>query len=153
MGALAAAMGNWRRYLELQVQAKSGLSSALVVGGLLGMVSGAITFVFLLIAAFVWLAQRYDPLIAGLGLGALFLLITIAMLAYPLWLRRRTIQHAELALAARRTAPWLDPKLVGGALQLSRAIGLRKMLPLLAIGVLAAGAATQWIGRDRPDFQ
>ena len=72
MGALAAAMGNWRRYLELQVQAKSGLSSALVVGGLLGMVSGAITFVFLLIAAFVWLAQRYDPLIAGLGLGALF---------------------------------------------------------------------------------
>ena len=75
------------------------------------------------------------------------------MLAYSLWLRRRTIQHAELALAARRTAPWLDPKLVGGALQLSRAIGLRKMLPLLAIGVLAAGAATQWIGRDRPDFQ
>jgi hypothetical protein len=81
MGALAAGMGNWRRYLELQVQAKSGLSSALVIGGLLGMVSGAITFVFLLIAAFVWLAQRYDPLIAGLGLGALFLLITIAMLA------------------------------------------------------------------------
>jgi hypothetical protein len=146
-------MGNWRRYLELQLQAKSGMSSALVIGGLLGLLSAAITFVFLLIAAFVWLAKRYDPLIAGLGLSIFFLLITITMLAYSLWLRRRTIQQAELALAARQTAPWLDPKLVGGAVQLARAIGLRKMLPLLAIGVLAAGAATQWVGRDRPDFQ
>jgi len=146
-------MGNWRRYLELQLQAKSGMSSALVIGGLLGLLSAAITFVFLLIAAFVWLAKRYDPLIAGLGLGAFFLLITIVALAYSLWLHRRTIQQAEAALAARRTAPWLDPKLLGGAFQLSRAIGLRKMLPLLAIGVLAAGAASQWVGRDRADFQ
>jgi hypothetical protein len=145
-------MGNLRRYLELQLQAKSGMSSALVIGGVIGLLSAAITFVFLLIAAFVWLAERYDPLTAGLGLCIFFLLITIAMLVYSLWLRRRTIQQAELALAARRTAPWLDPKLVGEAVQLSRAIGLRKMLPLLAIGVLAAGAATQWIGRDRPDF-
>ena len=146
-------MGNLRRYLELQLQAKSGMSSALVIGGVLGLLSAAITFVFLLIAAFVWLAERYDPLTAGLGLCTFFLLITIAMLVYSLWLRRRTIQQAELALAARRTAPWFDPKLVGEAVQLSRAIGLRKMLPLLAIGVLAAGAATQWIGRDRPDFE
>jgi hypothetical protein len=113
-------MGNWGRYLELQLQAKSGMSSALVMGGLLGLLSAAITFVFFLIAAFVWLAKRYDPL--------------------------------RLALA-RRTAPWLDPKLVGGAVQLGRAIGPRKMLPLLAIGVLAAGAATQWVGRDRPEIR
>jgi hypothetical protein len=146
-------MGNWRRYLELQLQAKSGMSSALVIGGLLGLLSAAITFVFFLIAAFVWLAKRYDSLIAGLGLSIFFLLITITMLAYSLWLRRHTIQQAELALAARRTAPWLDPKLIGGAVQLGRAIGLRNMLPLLAIGILAAGAATQWLGRERPDFQ
>ena len=132
-------MGNLRRYLELQLQAKSGMSSALVIGGVIGLLSAAITFVFLFIAAFVWLAERYDPLTAGLGLSTFFLLITIATLVYSLWLRRRTIQQAELALAARRTAPWFDPKLVGEAVQLSRAIGLRKMLPLLAIGVLAAG--------------
>jgi hypothetical protein len=94
-------MGNLRRYLELQLQAKSGMSSALVIGGVLGLLSAAITFVFLLIAAFVWLAERYDPLTAGLGLCTFFLLITIAMLVYSLWLRRRTIQQAELALAAR----------------------------------------------------
>lgn len=145
-------MSRWRRYLELQAQAKSGLSSALVVGGILGVVSAAVTFAFFLIAAFVWLAQRYDPLIASAGLGAIFLLITIVVLAYCLQLRRRTTERAELALAASRNAPWLDPKLLGGAIQASQTIGLRKMVPLLAVGFLVLGLATQLIGRDRSDL-
>jgi hypothetical protein len=142
-------MERLRRYLELQAQAKSGLSSAFVAGGLLGVVSAAITFVFVLVAAFVWLSDRYDPLIAGLALGALFLLITIAALACCLWLRRRTIERAEIALAARRTATtWIDPKLLGPALQMSRAIGLRRMVPLLALGFLAAGVAMELSRRE-----
>ena len=146
-------MGGWRKYLELQLQAKSGLNSALVVGALIGLVSAAVTFVFLLVAAFVWLARRFDPLVAGLVLGGIFLLITIFALGYALWSQRRTAQRARLALASRRSASWLDPKLLAGALQVSRAIGLRKMIPLLAIGVLAAGAAMQLGGRERPDLQ
>ena len=146
-------MGGWRKYLELQLQAKSGLNSALVVGALIGLVSAAVTFVFLLVAAFVWLARRFDPLVAGLVLGGIFLLITIFAVGYALWSQRRTAQRARLALASRRSASWLDPKLLAGALQVSRAIGLRKMIPLLAIGVLAAGAAMQLGGRERPDLQ
>ena len=146
-------MGGWRKYLELQLQAKSGLNSALVVGALIGLVSAAVTFVFLLVAAFVWLARRFDPLVAGLVLGGIFLLITIFALGYAFWSQRRTAQRAELALASRRGTSWLDPKLLAGALQVSRAIGLRKMIPLLAIGVLAAGAAMQLGGRERPDLQ
>ena len=146
-------MGGWRKYLELQLQAKSGLNSALVVGALIGLLSAAVTFVFLLVAAFVWLARRFDPLVAGLVLGGIFLLITIFALGYALWSQRRTAQRARLALASRRSASWLDPKLLAGALEVSRAIGLRKMIPLLAIGVLAAGAAMQLGGRERPDLQ
>jgi hypothetical protein len=144
-------MGGWRKYLELQLQAKSGLNSALVVGALIGLLSAAVTFVFLLVAAFIWLARKYDPLIAGLALGGIFLLITILALGYALWSQRRTAQRARLALVSRRSTSWLDPKLLAGALQVSRAIGLRKMIPLLAIGVLAAGAAMQLGGRERPD--
>ena len=146
-------MGGWRKYLELQLQAKSGLNSALVVGALIGLLSAAVTFVFLLVAAFVWLARRFDPLVAGLVLGGIFLLITIFAVGYALWSQRRTAQRARLALASRRSASWLDPKLLAGALEVSRTIGLRKMIPLLAIGVLAAGAAIQLGGRERPDFQ
>jgi hypothetical protein len=146
-------MGGWRKYLELQLQAKSGLSSALVVGALISLVSAAVTFVFLLVAAFVWLARRYDPLIAGLGLGGIFLLITIFALGYALWSQRRTAQRAKLALASRRGTSWLNPKLLAGAFEVSRTIGFRKMIPLLAIGVLAAGAAMQFGGRERADLQ
>jgi hypothetical protein len=146
-------MGGWRKYLELQLQAKSGLNSALVVGALIGLLSAAVTFVFLLVAAFVWLARRFDPLVAGLVLGGIFLLITIFAVGYALWSQRRTAQRARLALASRRSASWLDPKLLAGALEVSRTIGLRKMIPLLAIGVLAAGAAMQLGGRERPDLQ
>jgi len=143
-------MGGWRKYLELQLQAKSGLNSALVVGALIGLLSAAVTFVFLLVAAFVWLARRFDPLVAGLVLGGIFLLITIFAVGYALWSQRRTAQRARLALASRRSASWLDPKLLAGALEVSRTIGFRKMIPLLAIGVLAAGAAMQLGGRERP---
>lgn len=146
-------MGGWRKYLELQLQAKSGLNSALVVGALIGLVSAAVTFVFLLVAAFVWLARRFDPLVAGLVLGGIFLLITIFALGYALWSQRRTAQRAKLALVSRQRTSWLDPKLLAGALEVSRTIGLRKMIPLLAIGVLAAGAAMQLGGRERPDLQ
>jgi hypothetical protein len=147
-------MKRWRRYLELRAQAKSGLSSAFVVGALLGLVSASIAFAFLLVAIFVWLARRFDALTAGFSLGGLFLLITIVALACAVYSRRRTIERAELALAARRHTPWLDPRLVGTAVQMSRAVGLRRVLPLVAIAVLAAGAAMQWSGvREHPDFQ
>jgi uncharacterized membrane protein YqjE len=147
-------MKRLRRYLELQAQAKSGLSSAFVVGVLLGLASAGITFAFLLVAVFVWLARRYDALAAGLSLGGLFLLITIIALASAVYSRRRTIERAERALAAQRQTPWLDPRLVGTAVQMSRAVGLRKVLPLVAIAILAAGAAMQWNGaREHPDFQ
>jgi hypothetical protein len=67
-------------------------------------------------------------------------------------LHRQTIERAELALAASRNAPWLDPKLLGGAIQVSRAIGLRKMVPMLAVGFLVFGLAMQLTGRDRVDL-
>ncbi len=58
------------------------------------------------------------------------------------------MERAELALAGRRNATWLDPKVLGSAIQVSRAVGWRKLLPLLAVGV--PGAGMEWIGRDRP---
>jgi len=69
--------------------------------------------------------ERYEPLIAAVALAGFFLLVTIIALICCLRSRRRTIERAELALAARRNATWLDPKLLGGAIQVSRAVGWR----------------------------
>jgi hypothetical protein len=146
-------MGGWRRYLELQAQAKTGLSSGLFVWALLAVVFGVLTAGFVLLIAFIWLAERYSPLTAAMVLAGLFLLATIVAAVSCLWSRRRTIEQAELALAARRTAVWLDPKVLGGAIQAGRAVGWRKLVPLLAIGMLAAGVGMEWFGRERPDVE
>ena len=59
-------MGSWRRYLELQAQAKTGLSSGLFVWALLAGVFGVLTAGFVLLIAFIWLAERYSPLTAAI---------------------------------------------------------------------------------------
>src|SRR5260370_42595453 len=132
-------MGGWRGYLEPQAQAKAGLSSGLFVWALLAVVFGVLTAGFVLLIAFIWLAERYSPLTAAILLAGLFLFATIITAISCLWSRRRTIEQAELALAARRNATWLDPKGLGGAIQASRAVRWHKLGPLLAVGILAAG--------------
>src|SRR5262249_52492805 len=108
---------------------------------------------FVLLFAFPWLAARYSPPTGATALAALFLLATIIAAICCLWSRRRTIEQAELALTARRPAIWLDPKVLGGAIQASRAVGWRKLVPLLAVGMLAAGVGMEWFGRERPAIE
>jgi len=146
-------MGGWRRYLELQARAKTGLSSGLFICALLAVVFGMLTAGFVLLIGFIWLAERYDPLTAATALAGLFLLATIIAAICCMWSRRRTMERAELALAARRNATWLDPKVLGSAIQVSRAVGWRKLVPLLAVGMLAAGVGMEWFGRDRAEVE
>jgi hypothetical protein len=131
-------VGGLRKYLQLQAQARTGVSSGLLVWALLGLVFGTLTAAFVLLIAFIWLAERYEPLTAAAVLAGFFLLVTIVALFCSLRSRRLTIEQAELALAARRQAAWFDPKVVAGAIQASRGIGWRRLVPLLALGILAA---------------
>src|SRR5215510_3567378 len=146
-------MGGWRKYLELRAQAKTGLSSGLFVCALLAVVFGIVTAGFVLLVAFIWLAERHGPLTAAMALAGLFLLATIIAAVCCLWSRRRTIEQAELALAARKNVTWLDPKLLGSAIQVSRTVGWRKLVPLLAVGMLAAGVGMEWFARDRAEVE
>jgi hypothetical protein len=143
-------MSGWVRHLELIVKSKTGLGSGVLVWALIAGLGGAITLGFFIFAAFLALAERYGPLTAALALGGLFLLITILALICCLSAQRRTVAGAKLALTARSHAPWLDPKLLGAGLQIGRAIGWRRLVPLAAVGVLAAGLAKEWLGRSRP---
>ena len=142
-------MGGLRNHLALQVQARTGLGSGLFIWALLAVVFGTLTAGFILLIAFIWLAERYEPLTAAAALAGFFLLVTIIAFVCCLRSRRRTIERAELALAARRNEAWLDPKLVGGALQVSRTVEGRKLVPLLALGILAASVGMEWFGRDK----
>jgi hypothetical protein len=146
-------VGGWRRYLKLQAQAKTGLSYGPLVWGGLTLVFWALAFVWIIVSAFIWLAERYAPLVAALALTGFFLLTAVVALGYCLYLRRRTIAHAELELAACSGARQIDARLLGGAIQAGRAIGWRRGAPLLAVGVLAFGLGMHRLGRDKPPVE
>ncbi len=143
-------MSGWLRHLVLMLRSKTGLSSGVVIWGLVALLAGGGTVAFFIIAAFIALAQWYGSLTAALAFGGLFLLITVIASIACILTQRRTVADAKLALAARSHAVWLDPKVVRVGLQIGQAIGWRRLVPLAAVGVLAAGIAKEWFSRTRP---
>jgi hypothetical protein len=143
-------MKGWLRHLKLTVKSKTGLGADVLIWALIAVLGAAATLGFFIGAAFIGLSERYGPLAAALALGGLFLAITVMALACCLASQRRTVAGAKLELAARSHAPWLDPKFLGVGMQIGRAIGWRRLVPLAAVGVLAAGIAKEWVGRTRP---
>ncbi len=143
-------MSGWVRYLRLTAEAKTGFSGQVLIWSVVAGLCAAFTFFFVVLAAFIWLAQRYSALTAALILAGFFLLVAIGAALACVMTRRRTIQRAQLALAARSNAPWMDPRILGIGLQIGRTIGWKRIVPLAAVGVLAVGFAKEWFGRDKP---
>jgi hypothetical protein len=141
-------MGGWLRHLALTAQARTGFSSYIVVWAVIAAVSAAAMLCFLCIAAFVWLADRYDAVTAGLVMAGAFFVVMLVAVVCLLWSRRRAIERARLELAARSNASWLDPRLLGIGLQIGRAIGWRRLASLAAVAILVAGVSKEWFASD-----
>jgi len=137
------------RYLRLMAQAKTGLSPVVVVLAILALIGAATTFILVVFSAFIWLAEHYTPLTAALILVAFFFLVTVLAAVGAMMAQRRTASQAELALQARSRAAWLDPSTLAMVLQVGRSVGLRRILPLVAAGILAACFAREWM-REPP---
>jgi hypothetical protein len=142
-------MSGWLRHFALNAQVRTGFDSQVVVWAIIATVASTVALVFLLTAAFVWLADRYDALTAGLVLGGIFVLIALIAVIACTVTRRRNMERARLELAARSSANanWLDPKLLGVGFQIGQAIGWRKLAAMAAVGVVAAGLAKEWLSR------
>ena len=139
-------MGDWLRHIALNAKARTGFGPQLIVWSLIAVVSLALALGFLCAAAFVWLANRYDAVTAGLMLGAVFLLIAI-IAAIAGWMARlRNIERARRELAARSHAGWLDPKFLAVGIEIGRTLGWRRIATLAAVGLLAAGLGKEWFG-------
>jgi hypothetical protein len=143
-------MGGLLRYLRLKAQAQVGLSPGVLIFGILAVLCAATTLILLVLAAFIWLTDRYTPLTAALVLFGFFLLLTILAGIGSLVSRHTTIARAQREMRARGTSPLYDPKMLGVGLQLARSVGWRRMVPLVAIGIIAAGVAREWFTNDTP---
>jgi hypothetical protein len=101
-----------------------------------------ITTSFVCAAAFVFMLQKYGPIEACLaGAGVFFVATLIAASSYIVRKRQveaRAARAAEHAKSAVQTA-LADPMLVATGIQVIRAIGIKKLIPILAVGGLALG--------------
>jgi hypothetical protein len=101
-----------------------------------------ITTSFLCAAAFVAVLQRYGPIQACLTGAAIFFVVTlIAAVSYMMRKRRIKLRVKEAAKETKSAmqSALADPMLVAAGLQVIRAIGIKKLIPILAVGGLALG--------------
>jgi hypothetical protein len=101
-----------------------------------------VTTSFLCAAAFVFVLERYGAVEACLaGAGIFFVLTLIVAVSYIVRKKQveaRAARAAETEKSAIQTA-LADPMLVAAGIQVIRAIGVKKLIPILAIGGLALG--------------
>jgi hypothetical protein len=98
-----------------------------------------VTTLFLCAAAFVFVLQNYGLIQACFtGAGIFFVVTLLAAGSYMLRKRQVKTRVEETAKSAVQTA-LADPMLVAAGIQVMRAIGIKKLIPILAVGGLALG--------------
>ena len=102
-----------------------------------------ITTCFLCAAAFISVLNNYGPVQACLAGAGVFFLLTMAAAvsywAYKRELRKQAQIAAERAAKSAASSMLADPMLLATGLQIVRAIGVKRLLPILAIGGVALG--------------
>jgi hypothetical protein len=134
--------------VTLQIQAKSGASSAVLVWIAAMALASLTAFVFLCVAGFYWLSLQIGAVFAGLAMAGVFVCFSLIAALISAIIRRRVKERAILARAAKAHAPsWLlDPRMLSTAVQIGRDIGWQRIVPLAFLGFFAA----QW-ARERRD--
>jgi heme/copper-type cytochrome/quinol oxidase subunit 2 len=102
-----------------------------------------VTLSFLCAAAFIAVMQRYGLIEACLTVAGIFLVISLIAAAVYITKKRRAkaraMAVAREAARAAASAPMIDPMLIAAALPILRAVGLKKLVPLLAVAGVALG--------------
>lgn len=114
-------------------------------------VSLFITIAFLCAAAFVYVLQNYGLLQACFaGAGVFFVATLLAAISYAV--RKRQIKKKPVE-AAKSTmqAALSDPMVLAAGLQIVRTIGLKRIIPLVAIGGIALGLMANRRAADAAD--
>lgn len=98
-----------------------------------------ITTAFLCAAAFVFVLQKYGLLQACLaGAGVFFVATVLAAISYAVRKRQIRKRPVEAAKSTMQTA-LSDPMVLAAGLQIVRTIGLKRIIPLIAVGGIALG--------------
>jgi hypothetical protein len=134
------------REIRLTVQARSGVTAAVLVWMMVVLVAALTAFIFLCVAGYDWLALRWGGVIPGLVMAGIFLVIALIGGSVCVQARRRARERAILERTARAHAPsWLlDPKILATAVEVGRTIGWQRIVPVALVGFMAAQWAREY---------
>ena len=135
--------------LTREVKEKLGHTLNAVVSGAIAAAALTAAVLFLALGTFLWAERAYGAITAAFVLGGFFLLIALATWAAYFAIRRRAAERERLAAAAEAEAGkqwWLDPVVIATALQLVRTVGITRLIPIVALGAVAA---EHFLGRPK----
>lgn len=143
-------MGTLVRYLTLTAKAKTGFSPKILILVALAAATGVATFVLLCVTAFFLLAPLLGELWASVALLVFFLLLSIIFIVAAIQVRKTAMARAQAALAARTSHGLFDTSILTLGLEIGRTIGWRRLIPIAAVTLIAAGIAREWAKRESP---
>lgn len=121
---------------------------AMVAGAIVGF-AGVAAFICAVVVLFLWVMQTYGTMQAWAAVAALFGAIALAALIPLLSSGRKRRELARLAeeraakaeAEKKRNEPewWQNPAMLLTGLQVARTLGVKGILPIVAIGAVAAG--------------
>lgn len=114
-----------------------------------------ITVSFLCAAAFVVVLDTYGLVQACLSGAAVFFVVTLIAAAGIYIARKKQVEARARAKTAAKSAvhtALADPMVIAMGLQVIRSVGIKRLIPLLAVGGLALGflASRQNVGDQTP---
>ena len=110
-----------------------------------------VTTSFLCAAAFVFVLEKYGPVQACLTGAGIFFVVTL--IAAGCYVARKNQVKARAEQAAKSVAQTMlvDPMVLAAGLQVIRAIGIKRLIPILAVGGLALGFLASRSAASAPD--
>jgi hypothetical protein len=98
-----------------------------------------VTTAFLCAAAFILVLDKYGPVEACFTGAAIFFVVTLIAAGSYMARKRQIRLRAQAAAKSTAQTMLADPMVVAAGLQLVRTIGIKKLIPLLAVAGLALG--------------
>ena len=98
-----------------------------------------ITISFLCAAAFIYVLQTYGLIEACFTGAAIFFVLAMIGIVIYATRKNRDRRHAEETARSALQTALADPMVLAAGIQAARAIGVKRLVPLLAVGGLALG--------------
>ena len=132
-------LNRWIGDIALLIRAKIGITLGLIVGATAIVIALLTAFAFICVAGHNWLSLQFGAPLASLAMAGIFLLFAIIGVAGCKVSRQRTKERAILARATRAygSSRLIDPKTLSVALQTGRALGWRRFLAIVLIGIVS----------------